>query len=129
MNLRVACARQDLSDAEKPERTSRTVRETLQGAFGGVWGGPPKSSSNGSSRGSSRGQRSKQKAESGGTVRQRTRRGQSKAGRIGKGQDSPKPDKPSNGRYYWNITGFPFPLGPLLKRRTIRYEVTANALF
>jgi hypothetical protein len=27
------------------------------------------------------------------------------------------------GRFYWNITGFPFPLGPLLRRRTIRYEV------
>lgn len=27
------------------------------------------------------------------------------------------------GRFYWNITGFPLPLGPLLTRKTIRYEV------
>ena len=31
------------------------------------------------------------------------------------------------GRFYWNLTGFPFPLGPLLRRRTIRYEVPLPA--
>lgn len=32
------------------------------------------------------------------------------------------------GRFYFNITGFPFPLGPFLNRRTIRYEVGRAAL-
>ena len=27
------------------------------------------------------------------------------------------------GRFYFNVTGFPFPLGPFLQRRTIRKEV------
>lgn len=31
-------------------------------------------------------------------------------------------------RAYINITGFPFPLGPLFSRRTIRYEVKAFSL-
>lgn len=31
-------------------------------------------------------------------------------------------------RAYINITGFPFPLGPLFSRRTIRYEVRAFVL-
>jgi hypothetical protein len=29
----------------------------------------------------------------------------------------------SSSRFYFNITGFPFPLGPFLNRRTIRTEV------
>jgi hypothetical protein len=29
-----------------------------------------------------------------------------------------------SGRFYFNFTGFPFPLGPFLNRRTIRTEVT-----
>lgn len=29
-----------------------------------------------------------------------------------------------NGRFYFNFTGFPFPLGPFLNRRTIRTEVS-----
>lgn len=29
----------------------------------------------------------------------------------------------SNGRFYFNVTGFPFPLGPFLSRRTFRTEV------
>lgn len=29
----------------------------------------------------------------------------------------------ASGRFYFNITGFPFPLGPFLNRRTIRTEV------
>ena len=28
-------------------------------------------------------------------------------------------------RFYFNFTGFPFPLGPFLNRRTIRTEVTS----
>ena len=35
----------------------------------------------------------------------------------------------SSSRFYFNITGFPFPLGPFLNRRTIRTEViTTGAL-
>lgn len=30
----------------------------------------------------------------------------------------------SGGRFYFNFTGFPFPLGPFLNRRTLRYEVS-----
>jgi len=32
-------------------------------------------------------------------------------------------------RAYVNFTGFPFPLGPLLQRRTIRYELEAGSLW
>lgn len=28
------------------------------------------------------------------------------------------------GRFYFNFTGFPFPLGPFLNRQTLRYEVS-----
>lgn len=31
-------------------------------------------------------------------------------------------------RFYFNFTGFPFPLGPFLNRRTIRTEVNFNHL-
>jgi len=34
----------------------------------------------------------------------------------------------SGGRFYFNITGFPFPLGPFLNRSTIRTEVCLLAL-
>jgi hypothetical protein len=34
----------------------------------------------------------------------------------------------SSSRFYFNITGFPFPLGPFLNRRTIRTEVDATAV-
>lgn len=30
------------------------------------------------------------------------------------------------GRFYFNFTGFPFPLGPFFNRRTLRYEVSTN---
>ncbi|CAI9777408.1 unnamed protein product [Fraxinus pennsylvanica] len=33
-------------------------------------------------------------------------------------------DGGGGGRFYFNFTGFPFPLGPFLNRRTIRYEVS-----
>jgi len=32
-----------------------------------------------------------------------------------------------SGRFYFNFTGFPFPLGPFLNRRTIRTEVTFSS--
>ena len=34
----------------------------------------------------------------------------------------------ASGRFYFNFTGFPFPLGPFLNRRTIRTEVFHFAL-
>lgn len=33
------------------------------------------------------------------------------------------------GRFYLNFTGFPFPLGPFLNRRTIRTEVSFSSSF
>ncbi|XP_042443037.1 uncharacterized protein LOC122028085 [Zingiber officinale] len=33
------------------------------------------------------------------------------------------------GRFYFNITGFPFPLGPFLNRRTIRTEAVKNSIW
>ena len=37
---------------------------------------------------------------------------------------SSKPSKDgTGGRFYFNVTGFPFPLGPLFARQTVRTEV------
>ncbi|KAL8471669.1 hypothetical protein ACS0TY_029070 [Phlomoides rotata] len=33
------------------------------------------------------------------------------------------------GRFYFNFTGFPFPLGPFLNRRTLRYEAVKGAIW
>lgn len=33
-----------------------------------------------------------------------------------------------DGRFYFNFTGFPFPLGPFLNRRTIRTEVSGISM-
>lgn len=33
------------------------------------------------------------------------------------------------GRFYFNVTGFPFPLGPFLQRRTIRKEVERGKIW
>ncbi|GFQ01449.1 hypothetical protein PHJA_002288800 [Phtheirospermum japonicum] len=33
------------------------------------------------------------------------------------------------GRFYFNFTGFPFPLGPFLNRRTIRYEAVKDSIW
>lgn len=35
----------------------------------------------------------------------------------------------SGGRFYFNITGFPFPLGPFLNRRTFRTEAVKNVIW
>ncbi|KAK9846457.1 hypothetical protein WJX81_004293 [Elliptochloris bilobata] len=35
----------------------------------------------------------------------------------------------SPGRFYFAVTGFPFPLGPLLERRTVRYEVERGSMW
>lgn len=36
--------------------------------------------------------------------------------------------KSGGGRFYFNFTGFPFPLGPFLNRRTTRTEVSIISL-
>ncbi|KAG6398367.1 hypothetical protein SASPL_139825 [Salvia splendens] len=33
------------------------------------------------------------------------------------------------GRFYFNFTGFPFPLGPFLNRQTLRYEAVKDAIW
>ncbi|KAH6830366.1 lysine-tRNA ligase [Perilla frutescens var. hirtella] len=33
------------------------------------------------------------------------------------------------GRFYFNFTGFPFPLGPFLNRQTLRYEAVKNSIW
>ncbi|XP_051141369.1 uncharacterized protein LOC127258537 isoform X2 [Andrographis paniculata] len=33
------------------------------------------------------------------------------------------------GRFYFNFTGFPFPLGPFLNRRTLRYEAVKDTIW
>lgn len=37
--------------------------------------------------------------------------------------------KGTPGRFYFNVTGFPFPLGPFLQRRTIRKEVEKGRIW
>ncbi|CAL5218999.1 g754 [Coccomyxa viridis] len=103
------------------DRKPEAGRVGLQGAFRSIWGAE-KSSSNSSSNGVSssapRSQSSRRSRES--TVTQRSRQDQNRPQRAkGQRESSAKP----RGRFYWNITGFPFPLGPLLTRRTVRYEV------
>lgn len=44
-------------------------------------------------------------------------------GRVVRGNSKPSRDG-AGGRFYFNITGFPFPLGPLFARQTVRTEVT-----
>ena len=124
----VTLARQASKTPGGPERKSDTVKSTLQGAFRSVWGASSdnrntSSSNNSSSRrnganeAASRPKGNSKSMRPARTATQRSRRGQNRPE-----QDSGKEEN-SKGRFYWNITGFPFPLGPLLKRRTIRYEV------
>ncbi|CAI0386968.1 unnamed protein product [Linum tenue] len=35
----------------------------------------------------------------------------------------------SDGRFYFNFTGFPFPLGPFLNRRTLRTEAVKGSIW
>ena len=43
-------------------------------------------------------------------------------GRVERGSSKPLKDG-TGGRFYFNVTGFPFPLGPLFARQTVRTEV------
>ena len=54
--------------------------------------------------------------------------GRERRGCVGAEAVSTRKEKDA-GRFYFNITGFPFPLGPFFGRRTIRKEVRKNNLF
>ncbi len=43
-------------------------------------------------------------------------------GRVVRGSSKALKDG-TGGRFYFNVTGFPFPLGPLFARQTVRTEV------
>lgn len=49
-------------------------------------------------------------------------------GRVVRGSSKPKNDG-AGGRFYFNITGFPFPLGPLFARQTVRSEVEPGKIW
>ncbi|EIE22041.1 hypothetical protein COCSUDRAFT_16894 [Coccomyxa subellipsoidea C-169] len=93
------------------------------------------SASNATKKGSSTqngsSQRSRQKLGSG-TVKQRVSQGSKRGKTIKQTSGETRGQAKSSrkgGRFYWNITGFPFPLGPLLTRRTIRYEVERGSMW
>jgi len=111
-------ARQTVEEAQVPAGSwAKTVKGTLK-----RWT-TSGSDSTGPSAAQQRGQTSKK-----GTTKQRrslgqkSRTGKQTSGETRSGVAHDNSGKP--GRFYWNITGFPFPLGPLLSRRTIRYEVS-----
>ena len=47
-------------------------------------------------------------------------------GRVSQGRIKPRNDG-LGGRFYLNVTGFPFPLGPVFARQTVRTEVQPHA--
>ncbi|KAL3159305.1 hypothetical protein ABBQ32_011259 [Trebouxia sp. C0010 RCD-2024] len=49
-------------------------------------------------------------------------------GRVVTGKSKPAKDG-SGGRFYFNFTGFPFPLGPLFARQTVRCEVEPGTIW
>ena len=115
--------------AQRPQ----TLVRALQTALGVVWQAAPDSSttSKGPTRASKLMQgnrRSPEQRKYSRTVKQRGREGQQSAREAGSRTEQSKPAASDRGRFYWNITGFPFPLGPLLKRRTVRYEVSSAAV-
>ena len=119
----VVCARQASKTPAPADKKPEAGRDGLQGAFRSIWGerSSSGSSSNGAGSSAFRSQTGKQSRKS--TVTQRVRRDQNRSEQaVTKGQRNSSAK--SRGRFYWNITGFPFPLGPLLKRRTVRNEVS-----
>ncbi len=48
-------------------------------------------------------------------------------GRVVRGSSKPSKDG-TGGRFYFNVTGFPFPLGPLFARQTVRTEVMVGKI-
>ena len=103
---------QATQEAPSPlQRLSETVRGTIRGKAASREAQGDRASSSSSSR------VGKMTARQ--TAAARRRQGSQQATRKGNEPSS----KAAGSRFYWNITGFPFPLGPLLSRRTIRYEV------
>lgn len=49
-------------------------------------------------------------------------------GRVVRGSSKPLKDG-TGGRFYFNVTGFPFPLGPLFARQTVRTEVEPGTIW
>lgn len=49
-------------------------------------------------------------------------------GRVERGSSKPLKDG-TGGRFYFNVTGFPFPLGPLFARQTVRTEVEPGTIW
>lgn len=121
------CAWQVSKTPAGADKRSEAGSNGLRGAFRSVWGANASdsgSSSNGVSTPAPRSLSTRQSRRgSTRTATQRARRGQSRSEQAAaKGQK--KTSAKDKGRFYWNITGFPFPLGPLLTRRTVRYEVS-----
>ncbi|CAM6117338.1 unnamed protein product [Calypogeia fissa] len=63
-----------------------------------------------------------------------TRKGRGKKKRmvvegLAAGDDRNTSTKSADGRFYFNVTGFPFPLGPFLSRRTFRTEVDKGRIW
>lgn len=48
---------------------------------------------------------------------------------LGRARDQQETSEPRGGRFYWNVTGFPFPLGPFLERNTIRVQVQRGSIW
>ena len=63
------------------------------------------------------------------TAKQQTKTVVKKTVRLDRVRGTPKgADKaPAGSRLYFNVTGFPFPLGPFVERKTVRYEVRLTA--
>ncbi|BBN01456.1 hypothetical protein MPTK1_2g07530 [Marchantia polymorpha subsp. ruderalis] len=57
------------------------------------------------------------------------RRGSRASGRVLASAVEETGKSKSGGRFYFNVTGFPFPLGPFLSRRTIRTEMQRGSIW
>lgn len=74
-------------------------------------------------KGTAKGGSSASSAGKGGrTVRQQQQGGGS-VSVSGSSGGPDNPDRPKGSQFYFNVTGFPFPLGPVFKRSTLRREV------
>lgn len=112
-------ARQIVEEAQAPAGSwAKTVKGTLK-----RWT-TSGSDSTGSSTARQRGKATQKEAtkQRRRSMGEKSRTAKQTSGETRTGGAHDKHGKP--GRFYWNITGFPFPLGPLLSRRTIRYEVS-----
>ncbi|KAK9836203.1 hypothetical protein WJX81_008501 [Elliptochloris bilobata] len=63
------------------------------------------------------------------TVRTLVSESSSEDGRVQSGATLHGTRGQGAGRFYLNVTGFPFPLGPLFARQTVRYEVVPGSIW